>query len=102
MAHCEKIDSDVNIEYVVIFPFENDARVSGLSFEIERIRGGDDMQPKERFRTVGFNTIPEDVLQELESYSKESHEPSDLRDKLRAATLEAGPTTSPRDSNWME
>jgi hypothetical protein len=28
-AHCEEVDSNVKIEYVIIFPFENDARVSG-------------------------------------------------------------------------
>ncbi|KID66873.1 Ankyrin repeat-containing domain protein, partial [Metarhizium hybridum] len=86
-------DSDVAIEYVIIFPFENDCRVAGLSFEIERIPNDDDddTKLKERFRTVGLKTIPADVLEELEScYPDESSEPSELADRLQDVALEDG------------
>lgn len=91
VAHCEKQDSDVDIEYVIIFPFENDCRVSGLYFEIERIPDDDDTKLKERFRTVGLKMIPADVLEEVDSsYPNESSEPSELQDRLQAVALEDG------------
>ncbi|KID77395.1 uncharacterized protein G6M90_00g097810 [Metarhizium brunneum] len=91
VAQCEKKDSDVDIEYVIIFPFENDCRVAGLSFEIERIPDDDDTKLEERFRTVGLKTIPADVLEELEScYPDESSEPSELADRLQDVALEDG------------
>ncbi|KAK9439217.1 ankyrin repeat protein [Metarhizium brunneum] len=90
----KKKDSDVAIEYVIIFPFENDCRVAGLSFEIEGIPNDDDdddTKLKERFRTVGLKTIPADVLEELEScYPDESSEPSELVDRLQDVALEDG------------
>lgn len=78
---------------MIIFPFENDCRVAGLSFEIERIPNDDDddTKLKERFRTVGLKTIPADVLEELEScYPDESSEPSELADRLQDVALEDG------------
>lgn len=76
---------------MIIFPFENDSRVEGRSFEIERLPNGDGKKPLERFRTVGLNTIPDDVLEGLEScHSNEPTEDSELQEKLQAASLEDG------------
>lgn len=95
VAYCEKKDSDIGTEYVIIFLFENDCRIAGLSFEIERIPNDDDddddTKLKERFRTVGLKTIPADVLEALEScYPNESSEPSELADRLQDVALEDG------------
>jgi hypothetical protein len=95
---------DVDVSYVILFPFEKDDRVNELSFEIEQVHkngnenGGDDgvgdhegARPRERFRTVGLAAIPHDAPEELEScYATGTATEHELRHKLQMASLEDG------------
>jgi hypothetical protein len=54
-AHCNH-ELHVELEYCIIFPFEEDSRVEGLWFEIEITRKiiGSEVKEIEKFRTVGL------------------------------------------------
>jgi hypothetical protein len=94
VPHCELIHWDVILEYVIVFPFEDDVRVKGLSFEIEQIEqvlDDDETALTERFRTVGLDTAIMDILEEPKScYSDESPEERELRKRLRYLSLDYG------------
>jgi hypothetical protein len=55
LAHCNH-NVDIWVEYTILFPFEDDDRVNGLSFEIERYQSGRDQDVELlRYRTVGLD-----------------------------------------------
>jgi hypothetical protein len=51
-SHCNH-DVLVDIHYTILFPFEDDDRVDGLSFEIERYSVNEE-EELERYRTIGL------------------------------------------------
>jgi hypothetical protein len=45
----------VDVEYTILFPFEADPRVEGLSFEIKILFPSPLNERRERFRTIGLD-----------------------------------------------
>ena len=85
---CGQIDlSSTGVEYVIVFPFENDTRVKGLSFEIEQKFNSNKKIQRERFRTVGLSTGPAYTFEKLRGC--DSHKSSELRPRPRSASVEA-------------
>ncbi|KAK2754208.1 hypothetical protein FQN54_007087 [Arachnomyces sp. PD_36] len=81
LAHCNH-DVPVDVQYTILFPFEDDPRVDGLSFEIEILP----LHPthderRERFRTVGLEA-EHDILSD-EPADNETEDERELRRRLQ-------------------
>lgn len=85
VPHCYRDPELVNISvsYTILFPFEEDPRVAGLSFEIDR--------EKQRFRTLGVGVIPLSRFEEPgSSDGGESAEEESLRRAMHNMSLQEG------------
>jgi hypothetical protein len=59
-AHCNN-DIPITLEYTILFPFENDPRVAGFSFEIESLPTNQPVEfssHNQRFRSIGPGLEP--------------------------------------------
>ncbi|KAL7950039.1 hypothetical protein V8C42DRAFT_188240 [Trichoderma barbatum] len=87
VADCQRL----HVEYVIVFPFEDDIRVAGLSFELSQIHDSNGKAVRERFDTVGFDTTPSIDREELEScYSDETDEQRELRLQMQFTSVSEG------------
>ncbi|KAK8141511.1 hypothetical protein G3M48_010388 [Beauveria asiatica] len=82
VSHCPAVE-----EYVIVFPFEEDERVKGLSFELRQKFGSDSELLQERFCTVG---LPSLAAHDEEQSSGSEDELDDLEQELQSATLDDG------------
>ncbi|KAM0743566.1 hypothetical protein ACQRIT_001825 [Beauveria bassiana] len=82
VSHCPATE-----EYVIVFPFEEDERVSGLSFELRQKFGINSELQEEKFCTVG---LPSLAAHNEEQSSDGEDELDDLEQELQSATLDDG------------
>ncbi|KAM3458266.1 hypothetical protein MY3296_000472 [Beauveria thailandica] len=82
VSHCPAAE-----EYVIVFPFEEDERVKGLSFELRQKFGSNSELLQERFCTVG---LPSLAAHDGEQSSGGEDELDDLEQELQSATLDDG------------
>ncbi|KAM3497975.1 hypothetical protein MY10362_008689 [Beauveria mimosiformis] len=82
VSHCQAVE-----EYVIVFPFEEDERVKGLSFELRQKFDSNSELLEERFCTVG---LPSLAAHDEEQSSSDEDELDDLEQELQSATLDDG------------
>lgn len=82
VSHCDRDNElwDIAVSYSIIFPFEEDSRVSWLSFEVDK--------GLEIFRTVGFGVMP--PIGASSCYRTETSEECDLRNAIQEMSLRDG------------
>ncbi|KAM3469257.1 hypothetical protein MY5147_007183 [Beauveria neobassiana] len=82
VSHCPATE-----EYVIVFPFEEDERVSGLSFELRQKFGINSELQEEKFCTVGLASL---AAHDEEQSCGGEDELNDLEQELQSATLDDG------------
>lgn len=85
VPHCDHDPElqDISVSYTILFPFEEDLRVAGLSFEIDR--------EKQRFRTLGLGVISPNRFEDPGSSDGcESPEEQSLRHDMHKMSLQEG------------
>lgn len=91
VSHCQHHHLNMSMEYVILFPFEDDIRVAGLSFELLQTHDSEGAVVREEFRTVGLDTTPSTDLEVLEScYSDETDMERELRLQMQSTSLHDG------------
>ncbi|CRG91087.1 hypothetical protein PISL3812_08135 [Talaromyces islandicus] len=79
-------DVPLSVEYTILFPFEADPRVEGLSFELEILPESPQNDKKERFRTVGLETELDVTSNDLPEY--ETEDGKELRQRLQRMEID--------------
>jgi hypothetical protein len=80
----------VDVEYTILFPFEADPRVEGLSFEIEILFPSPLNERRERFRTIGLDMEGDAPAGKSATYEPE--EERQLHTRLQCMEIEGTST----------
>ena len=86
-AHCHRMSMKLS-DYVILFPFEDDDRTIGLSFELEQKFDEEGVLIREQFRTAGLVGLPIDRA-EGQATDKED-DLCNLESHMRSITINDG------------